>query len=748
MLLLAAVACAGDAGKTPTAPATDDLDGDGYTPAEGDCLDLAPGTPVPADWLAVDGTAPDPAAVHPGATDAWYDGIDQDCAGDDDFDADGDGSASSEHPRRTGALGEDCDDADPARNPAATERCNGVDDDCDGATDDEDDSLSEDGATTFYADADGDGHGDPETSQWACAAPGPTWVATAEDCDDTDPAIAPGAPELCDGRDNDCDALVDDDDPDRSEDDAATWYADRDGDGFGAPDDTTRACSAPADHVALAGDCDDTDAETSPLAYEVCNDGVDNDCDGTLGTREVGGACALRDSSLDEAQLVLLGVTRADTAGERVRFGGDIGGDGIADLLVAAPYEDGTASGAGAVYVVSGGPLDPDDHEVRSLSTATATLRGAALADHAGTGLAGEDADADGYADLAIGAPHADDAGSGSGGAYLFFGPVTGERTVEEADVALIGGGAREYTGWSTHIGGDIDGSGAAAWLVGAPAHPDASGSATAQDATTGGALLVFRGGSLRTGGGTPNQRIEGAGVGDALGMDVITGDLDGDGVHEILAGAPGADGGAGAVLAFAYAAGDTAATDALATWSGVAAGDAAGSALAVADLDGDGTDDLVIGAPKADTGALDSGAAYVVQGTRGGSLAALGTVAHARIDGVRRSDWLASSLAAAGDQDADGIGDLLVGVPRTDDAGTNSGEVRLFLGPVSGLLGVTDAAVTLASPNAGDQAGASVHGGQDFDGDGLPDIVVGARLQDDGDVNAGAASLFLGLGL
>jgi hypothetical protein len=55
---------------------------------------------------------------------------------------------------------------------------------------------------------------------------------------------------------------------------------------------------------------------------------------------------------------------------------------------------------------------------------------------------------------------------------------------------------------------------------------------------------------------------------------------------------------------------------------------------------------------------------------------------------------------------------------------------------------------VTLASPNAGDQAGASVHGGQDFDGDGLPDIVVGARLQDDGDVNAGAASLFLGLGL
>jgi hypothetical protein len=262
-----------------------DSDGDGY----GDPSVLAEHCEPETGWVdnAEDCDDSD-AAVNPGAAELCN-GIDDDCDGeideDDaldastwyaDADSDGYGDAgdagtlSCAAPSGQVGNAEDCDDSDGAINPSATELCDGVDNDCDGSTD-EDDALD---ASTWYADADADGYGDPGAASQACSAPSGA-VADATDCDDGDAAVNPGAAELCNGIDDDCDGGTDEDDAL----DAGTWYADSDSDGYGDPSATTAACSAPSGAVADATDCDDGDAAVNPGATELCN-GIDDDCDG------------------------------------------------------------------------------------------------------------------------------------------------------------------------------------------------------------------------------------------------------------------------------------------------------------------------------------------------------------------------------------------------------------------------------------------------------------------------------------
>jgi regulation of enolase protein 1 (concanavalin A-like superfamily) len=193
----------------------------------------------------------------------------------------------------------DCNDNNAAINPAATEICDGIDNNCNGQTD-------EGVQTTFYRDMDGDGFGDPANTTMACLLPngyvtnntdcddndplekpGQVWyadldndgyssgttltqclrpagykvpaelTATTGDCNDNNAAIRPGATEICDGIDNNCNGMID-------EGVQTTFYRDMDGDGFGDPANTTMACSVPMGYVTNNTDCDDNDPLEKP----------------------------------------------------------------------------------------------------------------------------------------------------------------------------------------------------------------------------------------------------------------------------------------------------------------------------------------------------------------------------------------------------------------------------------------------------------------------------------------------------
>ena len=243
-----------------------DEDGDGFTPCEGDCNDLNewgyPGAPELCNGLDddCDGVSWDELADEDGD---GFSICDDDCDDTDAFltpeDADGDGYSSC-----TG----DCDDTDPMVNSHAPEICNDVDDDCDGATTDEDIDEDGDGFTPCEGDCD-------DTNLWIhtgateiCSGAdtncdglidnidedGDGHSACLDDCDDTEDSVYGGAAEVCDGLDNDCDGIVSYDE------------LDHDQDGF-------RPCN---------GDCDDFFGSVYPGHPEWCTDNLDNDCDGLV----------------------------------------------------------------------------------------------------------------------------------------------------------------------------------------------------------------------------------------------------------------------------------------------------------------------------------------------------------------------------------------------------------------------------------------------------------------------------------
>ncbi len=361
---------------------------DWYPDADGDGFGDGFGTPVqacdqPADHTGVDMALDcddDDDSVYPGA-DEYCDAIDHDCDGEswdddavdaetwyldgdgDDYGLDDDTTVACEQPSGYAAQGGDCDDGDAAYNPAATEDdcadpadyncdgstgyadddgdgwaaceecddgdaaihpganeyCDGADNDCDGAIDEE----PFDG-DIWYVDDDGDGYGSSSSSRIACDQPS-GYDDDPDDCDDGDAAINPAADEICNLVDDDCNGLVDSDDPLVL--DAADWYPDTDGDTYGdAAATAVVACDQPVEHVGDNSDCDDAVAAVNPGADETpsdaCFDAVDNDCDGAIDTADASCAacpspcadevCVYVDGTLEALQSTALAAPMVD----------------------------------------------------------------------------------------------------------------------------------------------------------------------------------------------------------------------------------------------------------------------------------------------------------------------------------------------------------------------------------------------------------------------------------------------------
>jgi len=598
-------------------------------------------------------------------------------------DLDGDGSPD----------GEDCDDNDAAIHPGADEICDGIDNDCNELVDEVDPDLIGDGP--WYQDLDGDGYGDLATAVDGCSAP-TDWVIQGGDCNDLSAFIHPDAPEVCDGIDNDCDGQTDDDDPGLDGSTGSEFFADLDGDGFGDPASSTWACEQPDDHAVSDTDCDDGDSGVNPAATEVCNNWVDDDCDGSAN------ACGIAGGDLASVADSSLTYITGQENGEGMDLAGDWDGDGFDDLIVID---------RGMVLTDGGAMIFPGPLPIGAVTQrdASLTLSAASSSEGVPSSVAWiGDQDGDGRDDFALGCP--DDAGagiSGSGRVYLFLSTSTGSATVASADAVLEGWHTNQSSGNSLAARGDMDGDGRVDLVVGAPSY--SSGPGTAYVLTT----LPSGIQALRD-----VAAADVSATGDQLGWDVDNGgDVNGDGLADLLIGAPTAgwnDAGA-AYLFFGPLLGSLDATDADST-AGGGSDYASGSSVAIpGDTDGDGYDDILVGAP----GYFSAGGGLL---WLGGVRADISGPWDVSLSGSSGSD-AGYAVSTAGDVDGDGDTDLLIGAPEYN---SGRGAAYLALAPLSGAMTSADME-QLSSSSTHHSAGSVVAGGGDLNGDGYDDIAVGA---------------------
>lgn len=345
------------------------------------------------------------------------------------LDEDGDGygtealsACPDAHPARYSATeGGDCDDSSAQINPAAAEDCDGLDQDCD-------QSVDEGTVVPFWPDADADGFGSGEPTQ-ACADDPPFAPAATQDgdCEDLDAGIFPGADELCNTLDDDCDSSVDE-----NPSSGPTWYSDGDGDGFGEPSTALVSCEAPTGMVAEGRDCDDSQSSVYPGAPPICGDGQLNDCDATSECRFEG---EVRLNSWDQE----IDLSFGDGLGTTLSTG-DLSGDGLADLAA------GTSDGSIEAVVVAFDLFNPEQTVFYS--------------SQGGTGFGAShdmsDLDGDGVEDLVVVADE-------RGVAYLFTGPLDpNDSYVPEVQAnGELSFDPQRSTGAAILAPGDMDGDGA-----------------------------------------------------------------------------------------------------------------------------------------------------------------------------------------------------------------------------------------------------------------------------------------------
>ena len=349
------------------------------------------------------------------------------------------------------------------------------------------------------------------------------------------------------------------------------------------------------------------------------------------------------------------------------------------------------------------------------------TLPGLAAGDTYGSDVApAGDVNGDGHADLLVGAPANDAAGVDAGRAYVYFGGPAADAV---PDVTFTGEAAGDTFGENVAGAGDVNGDGYDDVIVGAQRN-DAV-------ASTAGRAYVYFGGT--TPNATADLVLSGETLGSYFGVDVAgAGDVNGDGYDDVVVGAYGHSSSKGRAYVFYGGAAPNAVADL--TVSGAALGDLLGSAVAgVGDVNGDGYADWAVSEPNSDAVGVDAGRVLVLFGG-----AVPNAVADLVIAGAAAGERFGVDVAGAGDVNADGYADWLVGA---SSASMDAGRAALYLG---GAVPDAQPDLTMAG-TLGERLGDVVAGAGDVNGDGYADWLVGAPDNDAGGADAGRATVYFG---
>lgn len=593
---------------------------------------------------------------------------------------------------------EDCDDTDPTRTPE----------------------------TLWARDQDNDGYGYPGNYISDCEQP-EGYSDNASDCDDSRDDIHPDADELCDERDNDCDNIIDEDAID-----AELWYLDLDEDGYGDAGSGVRSCEAMLKRVTDGTDCDDSEPAINPGQPEICNDALDNNCDAIFD--ECWG-------DLDASHAVIVGDEESSQFGRSLSPAGDVNGDGYEDLWVGAYLDDDGGADAGAAYLFYG----PFSGSVDQGTTADVVLAGGTSSSVGGDNLGysvsgGVDANNDGTPDVLVGSHRNSDQKSGMGCASLILGQPSGTLNLpDDGDSTFWGESAWARMGHGVLLSEDMTGDGRADVVLGAPFYPVTyetgafyvfKGPFLASEYDGADASLIVYGDNDFDRLGYFPRSVDFNGDGN---QDLVFGafqvDVGGSSSGGVYIFTPDSQSG---VLGL---------TDAEYIWIGEAAEDQAGFRVrGLGDVDGDGLEDLGATAPGSDTAGVNAGAAYVLLG---GTASGTDLSAAAMVFTGAVSDDGAGSDIDAGDIDGDGALDLVVGALYAGDSA--EGEVYVFYAPTAGTYSLADADVTIQGEGPSDNVGGQIELVKDLlgTGDGADDLVVGTGTNDRGGNDAGGVFLF-----